>query len=103
RKPRLTIRFPVPCSDDEELATVILVLYCHCKKAEKLTFGLIFDNNRKIAVFKGRVPSSHKIPTLEYGGPWTSVVEDRKSTRLNSSHVKISYAVFCLKKKNKKE
>src|SRR5690606_41184750 len=27
--------------------------------------------------------------------------EDRKSTRLNSSHVKISYAVFCLKKKNK--
>src|SRR5690625_6020963 len=28
--------------------------------------------------------------------PWT----DRKSTRLNSSHVAISYAVFCLKKKN---
>src|SRR5690606_40875223 len=28
--------------------------------------------------------------------------EDRKSTRLNSSHVKISYAVFCLKKKSKK-
>src|SRR5690606_41388593 len=27
--------------------------------------------------------------------------EDRKSTRLNSSHVKISYAVFCLKKKKK--
>src|SRR5437868_8873125 len=26
---------------------------------------------------------------------------DRKSTRLNSSHVSISYAVFCLKKKNK--
>src|SRR5436305_7748349 len=28
--------------------------------------------------------------------------EDRKSTRLNSSHVRISYAVFCLKKKKKK-
>src|SRR5437773_5718969 len=27
------------------------------------------------------------------------VVEDRKSTRLNSSHITISYAVFCLKKK----
>src|SRR5690606_39523652 len=27
--------------------------------------------------------------------------QDRKSTRLNSSHVKISYAVFCLKKKNR--
>src|SRR5690606_41772157 len=31
---------------------------------------------------------------------WTA---DRKSTRLNSSHVKISYAVFCLKKKTYKE
>src|SRR3712207_8248584 len=29
------------------------------------------------------------------------LVEDRKSTRLNSSHANISYAVFCLKKKNK--
>src|SRR5690554_7066805 len=31
--------------------------------------------------------------------PWPA---DRKSTRLNSSHVRISYAVFCLKKKKKK-
>src|SRR5690606_35576104 len=30
---------------------------------------------------------------------WIALI-DRKSTRLNSSHVKISYAVFCLKKKN---
>src|SRR5690625_5571972 len=30
-------------------------------------------------------------------------VRDRKSTRLNSSHVAISYAVFCLKKKKKKK
>src|SRR5699024_12538701 len=32
-------------------------------------------------------------------GPW----QDRKSTRLNSSHVSISYAVFCLKKKKNKD
>src|SRR3712207_8496102 len=31
----------------------------------------------------------------------TTIVEDRKSTRLNSSHANISYAVFCLKKKKK--
>src|SRR2546429_2933909 len=31
---------------------------------------------------------------------WARVVRDRKSTRLNSSHGYISYAVFCLKKKN---
>src|SRR5690554_7151413 len=35
------------------------------------------------------------------GGPG-SEVPDRKSTRLNSSHVRISYAVFCLKKKKTK-
>src|SRR5690349_23895638 len=33
----------------------------------------------------------------------TAEEEDRKSTRLNSSHVEISYAVFCLKKKKKKK
>src|SRR5690349_23462631 len=32
----------------------------------------------------------------------TLITKDRKSTRLNSSHVEISYAVFCLKKKKKK-
>src|SRR5690349_22888685 len=35
-------------------------------------------------------------------GCWDAL-EDRKSTRLNSSHVEISYAVFCLKKKKKKQ
>src|SRR5690606_40716073 len=34
-------------------------------------------------------------------GGEAGVREDRKSTRLNSSHVKISYAVFCLKKKKR--
>src|SRR5256886_1900074 len=33
--------------------------------------------------------------------PWVFATLDRKSTRLNSSHSQISYAVFCLKKKNK--
>src|SRR2546422_3185260 len=35
-------------------------------------------------------------------GEWDREVLDRKSTRLNSSHGYISYAVFCLKKKKKK-
>src|SRR5690348_17891469 len=34
---------------------------------------------------------------------YIDIVADRKSTRLNSSHPSISYAVFCLKKKNKKQ
>src|SRR5690349_22177480 len=36
---------------------------------------------------------------LEYEGTVAEMNTDRKSTRLNSSHVEISYAVFCLKKK----
>src|SRR5204862_7454433 len=39
--------------------------------------------------------------TLHQSAAGDSEREDRKSTRLNSSHVEISYAVFCLKKKNK--
>src|SRR5690349_22703408 len=35
--------------------------------------------------------------------PSPSAPSDRKSTRLNSSHVEISYAVFCLKKKKKSQ
>src|SRR3712207_8531031 len=35
------------------------------------------------------------------GVPVVADVKDRKSTRLNSSHANISYAVFCLKKKRK--
>src|SRR5690348_18047743 len=37
---------------------------------------------------------------VQVQGTWNTDI-DRKSTRLNSSHPSISYAVFCLKKKNK--
>src|SRR5207253_11043150 len=40
-------------------------------------------------------------PKYPANGRPDASVPDRKSTRLNSSHVAISYAVFCLKKKNK--
>src|SRR5690554_7155761 len=41
---------------------------------------------------------------IQYGMPARRRSDqDRKSTRLNSSHVRISYAVFCLKKKKKKQ
>src|SRR5690349_22844666 len=39
----------------------------------------------------------------QIGGESLVGMGDRKSTRLNSSHVEISYAVFCLKKKKKKQ
>src|ERR1035441_10939688 len=62
---------------------------------------------------RGREPASDAptvsvVTSIEFdsacAGPWQSLVldgalTDRKSTRLNSSHLGISYAVFCLKKK----
>src|SRR5271157_6153815 len=50
-----------------------------------------------------RWPIHRDPPPLDQLEPRTEMfVRDRKSTRLNSSHVRISYAVFCLKKKKKK-
>src|SRR5574343_1237287 len=45
-------------------------------------------------------PGADRIKT-NYGPPKSGT--DRKSTRLNSSHITISYAVFCLKKKKNKQ
>src|SRR5690242_21323254 len=53
--------------------------------------------------------SSSNMPTTTINTPITPatiivlMVVDRKSTRLNSSHMSISYAVFCLKKKKKNQ
>src|SRR5690349_24083099 len=44
-----------------------------------------------------RVPAAHVVD--DHAAHGACRVGDRKSTRLNSSHVEISYAVFCLKKK----
>src|SRR5690242_21114793 len=58
----------------------------------------------------GLDPAAEQAPVLvrQHGGvadgcrqPLRVAVRDRKSTRLNSSHMSISYAVFCLKKKKK--
>src|SRR5688572_31237400 len=57
----------------------------------------------------GSIPTASTIPRFARAGGGaghrSSAVRlrltDRKSTRLNSSHSQISYAVFCLKKKNK--
>src|SRR5690348_17500036 len=57
-------------------------------------------------VDRGRRPRGHDRPRRDHlrvpQGPHPRP-RDRKSTRLNSSHPSISYAVFCLKKKKKKK
>src|SRR3712207_7142542 len=51
------------------------------------------DYLRRLAADRRRAPGEDLLSHL------VTVREDRKSTRLNSSHANISYAVFCLKKK----
>src|SRR2546426_3072528 len=46
-----------------------------------------------------RVQACRPPPTVRHCPPGAGALLDRKSTRLNSSHLVISYAVFCLKKK----
>src|SRR3712207_6906168 len=47
-------------------------------------------------------PAGHWSRRHPAAAGWDEPLEDRKSTRLNSSHANISYAVFCLKKKKNK-
>src|SRR2546421_9369023 len=60
-----------------------------------------FDAARQVSELVGRhlVRKHPKDVTLE----WSVPKRDRKSTRLNSSHDQISYAVFCLKKKKTRQ
>src|SRR5260221_10896703 len=60
---------------------------------------------RKIALWRDAAGQVHALEDHcpHRGAPLSQGVIDRKSTRLNSSHTVISYAVFCLKKKKKKD
>src|SRR3712207_7292550 len=58
------------------------------------------EDGQKKAKQSARVPSDYSQRIYGTGGYLPRFV-DRKSTRLNSSHANISYAVFCLKKKKK--
>src|SRR2546430_5107184 len=60
------------------------------------TCALPISRNRSVTVIAPSAPAGAVAVTLPNNG-------DRKSTRLNSSHSQISYAVFCLKKKKKEK
>src|SRR5690606_10766457 len=62
---------------------------------------LIYGSDQNAVMAKQALESSTESRFVIVGFIDTHRGKDRKSTRLNSSHVKISYAVFCLKKKNR--
>src|SRR3989475_8198188 len=84
---------------------------CHAEVARRLGEEYLYqtvaqeniENLNRYGVRKVITHCPHCFNTIknefpQFGGTY-EVVQDRKSTRLNSSHSQISYAVFCLKKK----
>src|SRR5690554_6982125 len=63
---------------------------------------MVVELDRKISAQMDEILHAPKLQELESSWRGLKLMVDRKSTRLNSSHVRISYAVFCLKKKKKK-
>src|SRR5205085_10826707 len=91
RPPRHLHSFPTRRSSD--LAAAVKFRYQHNARFDGPTEISLFDN--------GSTPKEEP-----YTRPLVLKIDagtDRKSTRLNSSHSQISYAVFCLKKKKKKQ
>src|SRR2546427_3434747 len=74
-----------------------LVLHGGGNTSVKIREKNLFGEQETILYVKG---SGWDLETIEPQG-FSPVLLDRKSTRLNSSHSQISYAVFCLKKKKK--
>src|SRR5438552_9197546 len=102
---RPNFAFPGAWMYSEGKAVVHLVDISKTDEAQKPDSGVVhhvafastgFDGMKQRLQSKGMTFDSRQVP----GGSRTSCLSDRKSTRLNSSHQIISYAVFCLKKKN---
>src|SRR5688572_32290480 len=78
-------------------------------RSTEVTADFLADGFREAQRFRRGLVSGQRCPHAREQG-WAAREkeeregnEDRKSTRLNSSHSQISYAVFCLKKKKKKK
>src|SRR2546430_10376393 len=69
-------------------------------RIEPLSLALYDHQLYVIARPRGREAHPYRFSRIEAAEAVGGTFQDRKSTRLNSSHSQISYAVFCLKKKN---
>src|SRR5690606_40973122 len=88
--------FPTRRSSDLLLGRVLLKLH---RNFERHFFRIpVIDEADVIGKMTARLVRSQLCKPVDGADEWR--VRDRKSTRLNSSHEKISYAVFCLKKKH---
>src|SRR6266498_5131843 len=73
-----------------EFLSVFFLMIRRPPRSTLFPYTTLFRSARRVRVVRRRRPRGPHAPSRH---------ADRKSTRLNSSHVRISYAVFCLKKK----
>src|SRR5439155_26033435 len=83
------------------LSVFIIFFFFFNDTATTEIYTLSLHDALPIYFFGGRDPGIYVVNGIRIAR--TGAFLDRKSTRLNSSHVAISYAVFCLKKKKKKK
>src|SRR5436190_3938835 len=95
--PRVLRSFPTRRSSDLAVGVVVaaIAFFAHGGAAELATP----DHERVVEEPAGLEVADQAGDGLDLG--WRVRPQDRKSTRLNSSHTVTSYAVFCLKKKKK--
>src|SRR5439155_19246512 len=85
---------------DKAMDTAVAIINANAAKVDGVKVSLL-DKQREIDM-RRRLDKNVKMYTgddFNYA-ELIAGIQDRKSTRLNSSHVAISYAVFCLKKTN---
>src|SRR5690606_41982483 len=95
---RVSVAWLYPCLDVENAPTLLYAVSLR----DALPISMAGMTNRVPArAISGRARGAWAHCPMPAGKntPPSRPMRDRKSTRLNSSHVKISYAVFCLKKK----
>src|SRR2546430_13143078 len=95
--------YPLPLHDALPISTALFrKLFRRSMKICSLSLGKNLEHDplaaRSCEAAKRDTPLAH-YPSVRVRPRRRSRREDRKSTRLNSSHSQISYAVFCLKKK----
>src|SRR5437660_5452431 len=93
RRPPISTLFPYTTLFRSDFAVQNQNLQCSCHAVEQIPSA---GRGRTAQFVPIRFVFRNK---LNRGDKLLLAFEDRKSTRLNSSHVAISYAVFCLKKK----
>src|SRR5690242_21410745 len=91
-----------PVSDAERVVRTENV-FVRCDECTAHLYKRELEDNLQVCVhcnYHFRMGAYERLERL-FDDAYCEELEDRKSTRLNSSHMSISYAVFCLKKKKK--